>query len=58
MARIALSTLLLVPAGALAAPAGSIQDLFFAHDYRIPHGQYRIPGLVSTKNGTLISFIA
>ena len=29
-----------------------------SHDHRIPHGQYRIPSLVSTKNGTLIAFVA
>ena len=48
---------------ALAVGAGSarvpyVQELFHAHDYRIPRGQYRIPSLVSTKNGTLLAFVA
>lgn len=32
-------------------------DLFTQHDGRLPHGDYRIPSLVATPNGTLLAFV-
>lgn len=32
-------------------------DLFHQLDARLPHGYYRIPGLVSTPKGTLLVFV-
>ena len=33
-------------------------DLFHQLDPRLPHGDYRIPSLVTTRNGTLLAFAA
>ena len=34
-----------------------VQDLFHELDSRLPHGDYRIPSLVATTNGTLLAFV-
>ena len=35
-----------------------LTDLFHQLDARLPHGDYRIPSLITTSNGTLLAFIA
>ena len=34
-----------------------VQDLFHELDSRLPRGDYRIPSLVATTNGTLLAFV-
>ena len=34
-----------------------LTELFHQLDERLPHGQYRIPGLVQTTKGTLLAFV-
>ena len=34
-----------------------LTDLFHQLDSRLPHGDYRIPSLVTTLNGTLLAFV-
>ena len=41
-----------------AATAPALTDLFHQLDARLPHGDYRIPSLVTTNNGTLLAFVA
>ena len=36
----------------------ALTDLFHQLDARLPHGDYRIPSLVTTVNGTLLAFVA
>ena len=41
----------------VAPPPMYLQDLFHQLDPRLPSGDYRIPSLVATTNGTLLAFI-
>ena len=41
---------------AVAEPRGFV-DLFHQLDSRLPHGFYRIPGIVTSTNGTLLAFV-
>ena len=46
-------------AAAPSRPAGwptQLYDLWTGHDAYVPHGIYRIPSMITTKNGTLIVF--
>ena len=35
----------------------ALTDLFVQLDSRLPNGDYRIPGLIATPNGTLLAFV-
>jgi len=50
--------LMIVGACALDPTYPPLQPLFHQLDSRLPRGDYRIPSLVSTLNGTLLAFVA
>ena len=46
-----------VPPTPSPTPAVALQDLFHQLDELLPRGDYRIPSLVATSNGTLLAFV-
>ena len=55
-----LLALVVLGAARLASPSAypPLVNLFTQLDSRLPHGQYRIPSLVTTLKGTLLAFVA